>query len=96
MMGFSSAVSKAGAAISTTVFTIIDNKAGDKATFLIGAAFAVLGACIAYFVIPDVSSSLDDEDEAWKVYLEENGWIAEWGDRESKDPTALHMDQIGS
>lgn len=63
---------------------------------MIGAAFAVLGALIAYFVIPDVSSRLDDEDKAWRMYLEENGWKAEWGDESSTDPAALVMDHVHS
>ena len=83
-MGFSSAVSKAGAAISTTVFARINDKAGDRATFLIGAGFAVLGGLVAWFVIPDVSARLGDEDEAWRVFLEEQGWRAEWGNGEAE------------
>ncbi|GAB7355824.1 hypothetical protein MBLNU459_g6493t2 [Dothideomycetes sp. NU459] len=94
MMGFASAVSKAGAAIGTQVFTPITAEAGSQGTFLIGSGFAVLGACIAYFVIPDISNKLEDEDDAWKQYLERNGWTsAEWGDRETKDPAAVVFDQ---
>lgn len=95
-MGMASAWSKAGAAISTTVFTILDDKYGDQAAFLVGAAFAVLGALVAYFVIPDVSTRLEDEDEAWKAYLEENGWKADWGDFDSKDPAGLKMGAVVS
>ncbi|OMP86440.1 putative metabolite transport protein GIT1, partial [Diplodia seriata] len=101
MMGLVSAFSKAGAAIGTQVFSAIlkswtDESKADQATFLIGAAFAALGAVIAWFVIPDVSSRLDDEDEAWRRYLEENGWSAEWGDGATKDPGAVVMDRVAS
>ncbi|GME47198.1 hypothetical protein GTA08_BOTSDO13565 [Neofusicoccum parvum] len=101
MMGLVSAFSKAGAAIGTQVFTAIlkswsDETKADQATFLIGSAFAALGALIAWFVIPDVSSRLDDEDEAWRRYLEENGWEADWGDHKTRDPGAVVMDRVGS
>ncbi|EME85995.1 uncharacterized protein MYCFIDRAFT_81952 [Pseudocercospora fijiensis CIRAD86] len=65
-------------------------------TFLIGSSFAVLDALIAWFVIPDVSTRLEDEDEAWKQYLARNGWEAKFGDTTSKDPTAVKMDAIKS
>lgn len=96
MMGLASAFSKAGAAIGTQVFTPITVKAGNQGTFLVGAGFAVLGALIAFFVIPDVGTKLDDEDENWRQYLEENGWVAEWGDAETKDPAGVVINQRGS
>ncbi|KAL2207054.1 inorganic phosphate transporter [Sarocladium strictum] len=102
MMGFISACSKAGAAIGTQVFTAILNsyvdkpQQGDRAVFLIGSAFAVLGAVIAFFVIPDVSRRLEDDDAAWKVYLADHGWEATWGDNETKDPNAVIMNRAVS
>lgn len=99
MMGFIAACSKAGAAIGTQVFTAILNSftsdpgKGDQAAFLIGSGFAILGALIAFFVIPEVSRRLDDDDAAWKVYLADNGWTAEWGDQETKDPTGVVMNR---
>ncbi|KAJ4861865.1 sugar transporter domain-containing protein [Trichoderma breve] len=99
MMGFISAWSKAGAAIGTQVFTAILNKyasnpdKGNQVAFLIGSAFAVLGALVAYFVIPDVSRRLDDDDAAWKVYLADHGWDATWGDGETKDPAGVILDR---
>lgn len=95
MMGFIAAWSKAGAAIGTQVFTAILNSysdnpgKGDQVAFLIGSGFAVLGACVAFFVIPDVSRRLDDDDAAWKVYLADHGWEATWGDTETKDPVGV-------
>ncbi|THW19868.1 major facilitator superfamily transporter [Aureobasidium pullulans] len=93
MMGLCSAISKAGAAIGTQVFTPITANAGDQGAFLVGSAFAVLGALIAFFVIPDVGRKLENEDEAWKRYLEENGWVADWGDNETQDPKGVVINQ---
>ncbi|KAL8401036.1 hypothetical protein RB594_001167 [Gaeumannomyces avenae] len=82
MMGLVAAWSKAGAAIGTEVFTAIlnayadDPAQGNKTAFLIGSGFAVMGALIALFVIPEASRSLDDQDREWKKYLAENGWEA--------------------
>lgn len=107
-MGFVSAWSKAGAAIGTQVFTSIqgayasgsgdsgDASKGNQVAFLIGSAFAVVGALMAMFVIPDVSRRLDDDDEAWKKYLAENGWEANWGDQETKNPSGVVLDQRAS
>lgn len=95
MMGLISACSKAGAAIGTQVFTAILNKyagnpdKGNQVAFLIGSAFAVLGGLVAFFVIPDVSRRLEDDDEAWKVYLADHGWEATWGDAETRDPKGV-------
>lgn len=102
MLGLIAACSKAGAAIGTQVFTAIlnsyaDNPSkGDQTAFLIGSAFAVLGALIAFFVIPDVSNRLEDDDAAWKVYLADHGWDATWGDTETKDPRGVIMDRQAS
>lgn len=102
MLGFIAAWSKAGAAIGTQVFTAILNAytdtpaRGNQVAFLIGSAFAVLGACVAFFVIPDVSTRLEDDDEAWKVYLVANGWEATWGDAETKDPTGVMFDRAAT
>lgn len=99
LMGFVAAWSKAGAAIGTQVFTSIqtvysDNSStGDQVAFLVGSGFAVIGALVALFVIPDVSRQLEDDDEAWKRYLEENGWKASWGDSVTKNPAGVVLDQ---
>ncbi|KAH0279463.1 major facilitator superfamily transporter, partial [Aureobasidium melanogenum] len=93
MMGLCSAISKAGAAIGTQVFTPITSSAGDQGAFLVGSGFAVLGALIAFFIIPDVGRKLEDEDENWKKYLEENGWVADWGDSETQDPKGVVINE---
>ncbi|KAK7965844.1 uncharacterized protein PG986_000121 [Apiospora aurea] len=102
MMGLISAFSKAGAAIGTQVFTAIlnsyadDTTKGNQVAFLIGSGFAVLGALIALFVIPEVSRRLDDDDQAWKQYLQEHGWEANWGDAVTEDPSAVVMNRAVS
>lgn len=93
MMGLCSAISKAGAAIGTQVFIPIISSAGDQGAFLVGSGFAVLGALIAFFVIPDVGRKLEVEDESWKKYLEENGWVADWGDSETQDPKGVIINE---
>lgn len=99
MMGFIAAWSKAGAAIGTQVFTAIlhsysdEPGRGDQVAFLIGSAFAVVGGLVAFFVIPDVSRRLDDDDAAWKVYLADHGWEATWGDAETRDPSGVVMNR---
>jgi len=78
MLGFAAAWGKAGAAIGTQVFTPIqdafsDDFKGQQAVFLIGSAVSLLGAIATYFLIPDMSRELENEDEAWRAYLEANG-----------------------
>lgn len=102
LMGFVAAWSKAGAAIGTQVFASIqtaysdESSKGDQVAFLVGSAFAVVGALLAQFVIPDVGRRLAEDDEAWKRYLGENGWEASWGDGVTKDPTGVVLDQRAS
>ncbi|KAK8041502.1 major facilitator superfamily transporter [Apiospora phragmitis] len=103
MMGLIAAFSKAGAAIGTQVFTAIlnaytdsDATKGNQVAFLIGSGFAVLGALIALFVIPEMSRRLGDNDQAWKQYLQEHGWEADWGDNVTQDPSAVVMNRTVS
>ncbi|KAL8301075.1 hypothetical protein RB593_000058 [Gaeumannomyces tritici] len=102
MMGLVAAWSKAGAAIGTEVFTAIlnayadDPTQGNKTAFLIASGFAVMGALIALFVIPEASRSLDDQDREWKKYLAENGWEAKWGDDTTRDPSGVVLGTVRS
>ncbi|KAE8421781.1 major facilitator superfamily domain-containing protein [Aspergillus pseudocaelatus] len=85
-LGFAAAVGKAGASIGTEVFTPIQNSfattaKGQQAVFLIASAFTVVGGLIAWFLIPDMSRELEDEDAKFKAYLEENGYdVSHYGD----------------
>lgn len=100
-VGFVAAFSKAGATIGTQVFKPIlanwtDELKGTQAVFLIGSAFAVVGALVSYFVIPDVNPDLSNEDEEWKKYLETNGYTIEWGDNETVDPKKVEKTAVCS
>ncbi|KAJ5851281.1 uncharacterized protein N7529_010666 [Penicillium soppii] len=85
-VGLAAAWSKAGAAIGTQVFKPIlaswgnDSLHGTQAVFLIGSGFAVIGACLAWFVLQDSDTILDHGDQEWKDYLTAHGYShIEWG-----------------
>lgn len=76
---------KAGAAIGTQVFTPIQDsfdstQKGVQAVFLIGAAFALVGAIIAWTLIPDMERGLESEDVRFRAYLAENGFHDTFGE----------------
>lgn len=84
-LGFAAAFGKAGAAIGTQVFTPIqnsfdDSQKGIQGVFLIGAAFAMTGALVSWFLIPDMSRDLETEDARFRAYLEENGYSGVFGE----------------
>ncbi|KAB8416349.1 hypothetical protein FH972_024869 [Carpinus fangiana] len=98
-LGFAAAVGKAGASIGTQVFTPIqdsfdDAQKGVQAVFLIGAAFAVVGGLISWFLIPDRSRQLEDEDQAFREYLETNGWHGTFGESLTQElrTTTFHVE----
>lgn len=62
---------------------------GNQTVFLIGSAFAIVGAVVTWILVEDVSRKLDDEDQIWKDYLDKQGWEATWGDKETKDPAKV-------
>ncbi|KAJ4310371.1 hypothetical protein N0V94_008485 [Neodidymelliopsis sp. IMI 364377] len=100
MLGLCAAVSKAGAAIGTSVFKPIrasygtDTVRGNQAVFLIGSGFAVLGAAVAWFLIPAHAPDLVREDENWKTYLRDAGYDIQWGDEQTRDPAGVVFDSI--
>ncbi|BAE57925.1 major facilitator superfamily domain-containing protein [Aspergillus flavus] len=95
-LGFAAAVGKAGASIGTEVFTPIQNSfdttaKGQQAVFLIASAFTVVGGLIAWFLIPDMSRELEDEDARFKAYLEENGYdVSHYGEALQVDRKSGH------
>jgi len=99
-LGLIAAFGKAGAAIGTAVFAPILASYGDsvyrgnQAVFLIGSGFAAAGALTSLFIIPEISNRLEDEDDAWKVYLKDNGYDIQWGDEDTKDPVGLRMSSV--
>jgi MFS family permease len=100
MLGLCAAVSKAGAAIGTSVFKPIlasygdDTVRGNQAVFLIGSGFAVLGMLVAWFLIPAHPPNLVEEDENWKIYLQDAGYEIQWGDAKAQDPKKVVFDAI--
>ncbi|ORY74744.1 major facilitator superfamily domain-containing protein [Leucosporidium creatinivorum] len=80
MYGVAAAVGKIGAFVGTWAFPAIINDfpAGDAQTsgpFWIGSGMAILSALIIFFLVPEVHPNhMTNEDEAFRLYLEENGW----------------------
>jgi MFS family permease len=91
MLGICAAVSKAGAAIGTSVFKPIlasygdDTLRGNQAVFLIGSGFALLGMLVAWFLIPAHAPDLVTEDENWRMYLQDAGYEIQWGDSSAEE-----------
>lgn len=84
-VGLAAAVGKAGAAIGTQVFNPIqnsfhDDEKGVQGVFLIGAAFALTGGVISWFLIPDKEQDLESEDVRFRRYLEEHGYHGVFGE----------------
>lgn len=100
MLGLCAAISKAGAAIGTSVFKPIlasygdDTVRGNQAVFLIGSGFSVLGMLVAWFLIPPHAPDLQTEDENWKTYLRDAGYEIEWGDTTAQDPAKVKFDAV--
>lgn len=75
---------KAGAAIGTQVFIPIQDSFGDankgvQGVFLIGAAFALVGGIVSWFLIPDMSRNMENEDILFREYLVQNGYKGSFG-----------------
>ena len=51
-----------------------------QGVFLIGAAFAVVGGLISWFLIPDKERELEGEDARFRAYLEEHGYSGLFGE----------------
>lgn len=93
-LGLAAAVGKAGAAIGTQVFTPIQGSFDDKdkgvqGVFLIGAGFAMTGALLTWFLVPDMERELESEDTEFRRYLEENGYHGVFGEDEKDDGVAV-------
>ncbi|OAQ60125.1 metabolite transport protein [Pochonia chlamydosporia 170] len=95
-LGFAAAVGKAGAAIGTQVFIPIQNSFGDankgvQGVFLIGAAFAMTGAAISWFLIPDKERDLENEDILFREYLAQHGYAGVFGEVSKTNSTTATL-----
>lgn len=52
-----------------------------QGVFLIGSAFALTGALISWFLIPDRDRDLSGEDEEFRRYLADNGYVGRFGEK---------------
>jgi uncharacterized membrane protein len=96
MYGISAAVGKTGAAVGTSVFTIIQTNLGKKYTFLVSAMCGIVGVLLAWFFVVDkTNEDLAFEDETFRQYLVAEGWNGEMGDGSEglKKATDLKNDQ---
>jgi hypothetical protein len=83
-LGLAAAVGKSGAAIGTEVFIPIQESFSPESKalqgiFLIGSAFAMTGALISWFLIPDRDTNLSGEDDEFRRYLLDKGYAGRFG-----------------
>ncbi|CAO3628423.1 unnamed protein product [Cunninghamella blakesleeana] len=71
--GIAAAIGKVGATVGTVAFAPMKENLGVRGPFLVGSGIAIVTAFIAWFTIKDVIS-LEDEDAAFKAYLESEGY----------------------
>ncbi|KAG0204329.1 hypothetical protein BGX33_008574 [Mortierella sp. NVP41] len=90
--GWSAAIGKLGAICGTTAFKPAiaslghgDIILGQSRVFILGSGLSLLGAIFAWIFIPDYTNQdLSHEDEAFKKYLQDNGYdISRLGDTSS-------------
>ena len=83
--GISAALGKTGAAVGTEAFTPIQNHLGKRWTFIVAAICGVAGILVTYFFVTDVKGDdLAIEDEKFRAYLVEHGWVGEMGEDDLK------------
>jgi nitrate/nitrite transporter NarK len=92
-LGLAAAVGKSGAAIGTEVFIPIQESFSSEGkalqgTFLIGSAFAMSGALISWFLIPDRDTDLSSEDDEFRRYLLNNGYVGRFGAKREMEDAA--------
>ena len=83
--GVSAAIGKTGAAVGTEAFQPIQDNLGKRWTFIVAAICGVAGILVTYFFIPNVTGAdLAEEDEKFRLYLVEHGWVGEMGEDDLK------------
>lgn len=83
--GFSAAIGKVGAAVGTEAFTPIQNNLGKRWTFIVAAICGIVGILVTRFFVRDLrGEDLKYEDERFRAYLVEHGWVGEMGEEDLK------------
>ena len=83
--GISAALGKTGAAVGTQAFQPIQNHLGKRWTFIIAAICGVVGVAVTYFFVPNLKGEdLAIEDEKFRAYLTQHGWVGEMGEEDLK------------
>lgn len=59
--------------------------------FLIGAAFAMTGAAISWFLIPDKERDLENEDILFREYLAQHGYAGVFGEVSKTNSTTATL-----
>ncbi|KAG0169134.1 Plasma membrane permease, mediates uptake of glycerophosphoinositol and glycerophosphocholine [Apophysomyces sp. BC1034] len=74
--GIASAFGKVGATVGTLAFIPMQQSMGGvRGPFLVGSGIAIVAGIIAWFFLPDIGpEGLVEEDEAFRVYLADNGY----------------------
>ncbi|RKU46903.1 permease [Coniochaeta pulveracea] len=93
--GFSAAVGKVGAAVGTEAFTPIQNNLGKRWTFIVAAICGIVGILVTRFFVRDLrGEDLKYEDEEFRAYLVEHGWLGEMGEEDLKAPALEGVEEV--
>ncbi|KAI9811882.1 MAG: Plasma membrane permease, mediates uptake of glycerophosphoinositol and glycerophosphocholine [Pycnora praestabilis] len=83
--GISAALGKTGAAVGTQAFTPIQTHLGKRWTFIIAAICGVVGILVTYFFVPNLQGEdLARDDERFRAYLVQHGWMGDMGEKDLK------------
>ncbi|KAI8335474.1 major facilitator superfamily domain-containing protein [Chlamydoabsidia padenii] len=73
--GIAAAFGKVGATVGTIAFGPMREHLGLRAPFLVGSGIAIVTGVFAWFAFQDIGpNGLEEEDQAFKQYLRENGY----------------------
>ena len=83
--GISAAMGKVGAVVGTEVFTPIQTHLGKRWTFIIAAICGLLGILVTWIFVPNLKGEdLAVEDEKFRAYLVQHGWVGMMGEEDLK------------
>ncbi|KAG2202657.1 hypothetical protein INT47_002089 [Mucor saturninus] len=97
--GIAAAIGKVGATVGTLAFIPMQEAMGGyRGPFLVGSGIAIAASIIAWFLLPEIGpDSLVEEDEAFRAYLEKNGYdVSQLGltPANSESPKSIQEDDI--